>query len=222
VQLAQDNGWFDRGVFGLAGPGDTRAPDDQRLYTLRFPLAWSDLIHRQAQASGLDPAWISAEIRAESVFDPHAVSSANARGLMQLLPEVGATLAQQLNLPWNGATTLDDPALNIALGSAYLRQLLDRHDGLPYLAIAAYNAGPSAVARWRSQRPALPADLWIETIPYRETRDYVARVLAFSVLYDWRLRGDALPLSDRLLGKTDSPRKRFFCPSSEPVRTPSP
>jgi soluble lytic murein transglycosylase len=85
--------------------------------------------------------------------------------------------------------------------------------------IAGYNAGPAPLARWQSQRPGMDPDFWIETISYKETREYVARVLAFSVLYDWRLNGDALTLSDRLRGRTDGARKRFVCPSPSSAPT---
>lgn len=222
VELAQDNGWYDRGVFGLVNVGNQRYPDEQALYVLRFPLAYTDIVQREAARNGLDPAWVIAEIRAESVFDPQARSSADARGLMQLLPDTGRTLAAQLGLPWSGPDALLDPVTNITLGSVYLRQLLDRYGSQPAYAIAAYNAGPAAVERWRAQRPALDADFWIETIPYRETRDYVARVLAFSVLYDWRLQGTALRVSDRLRGRFDAPRTGFVCPAANPTPSPQP
>lgn len=222
VEVAQDNGWFDRGVFGLVNVGGQRYPEEQQLYLLRFPLHHTERILREAARNRLDPAWIAAEIRAESVFDPRARSSADARGLMQLLPATAAALAKSLAMPWSGDDDLYDPDTNITLGSAYLRQLLDRNDGQLYRAIAGYNAGPAPLARWLAQRPTLDPDIWIETIPYRETRDYVMRVLAFSVLYDWRLRGDALRLSDRLLGRNDGPRKGFTCPApASPSSTPT-
>ncbi|KAF1685175.1 lytic murein transglycosylase [Pseudoxanthomonas broegbernensis] len=208
VALAQENGWFDRAVFSLG-----RQPEEQRLYALRFPLHHDAQIRAAAQRNALDPAWIAAEIRAESIFNPNARSSANARGLMQLLPGTAASVAKRTGLPYAGAESLYDSATNIALGSAYLRQMEDKY-GLTYQAIAAYNAGPVPVARWMSQRPGFDPDLWIETITYKETRDYVARVLAFSVIYDWRLNGNALPVSDRLMGRMDGARKGFACPTA--------
>lgn len=214
VEIAQDNGWFDRGVFSLINVGGKRYPDEQRLYALRFPLHHADSIRREAARNRLDPAWIAAEIRAESVFDPHARSSADARGLMQVVPATGASVAAKLGLPWAGADSLYDADTNITLGSAYLRQLMDRYGGKPYQVIAGYNAGPAPLNRWVSQRPDFDPDLWIETINYKETREYVARVLSFSTVYDWRLNGTALRLSDRLLGRTDGPRKGFACPAS--------
>jgi soluble lytic murein transglycosylase len=94
--------------------------------------------------------------------------------------------------------------------------MLDRFDKLPYMAIAAYNAGPTPIGRWREARSQLDPDFFIETIPYKETRDYVTRVLAFSVIYDWRLNGTAAPLSARMQGRlVDDPsqRRAFSCPA---------
>lgn len=210
VEVAQDNGWFDRGLFGLG-----RTPDERRLYALRFPLHHDATIRREAARNGLDPSWVAAEIRAESVFDINARSSANARGLMQVVPETGAAEAKRLGLHWHGADTLYDPDTNIAIGAAYLRKVLDRYGGKPYFAIAGYNAGPTPLQRWQSQRPDMDPDFWIETISYKETRDYVARVLAFSAIYDWRLNGNALPLQARMAGVLDAPRKPFTCPLAQ-------
>jgi len=209
VEVAGENGWFDRAVFGLKGA------QEQRLYALRFPLHHSDSIRREAARNALDPAWVAAEIRAESVFNTNARSPANAMGLMQVLPATGASVAKRIGLGgYGGAASLYDADTNIAIGSAYLRQLLDKYAGLPYITIAAYNAGPTPTARWQSQRPGFDPDFWIETISYKETRDYVARVLAFSVIYDWRLNGKAVPLSDRINGRIETPQKAFACPAS--------
>ena len=218
VEVAQENGWFDRGVFGLVNVGGKRYPEETRLYHLRFPLHHDATIRREAARNRLDPAWIAAEIRAESVFDPNARSSADARGLMQVLPGTGAEVASKIGMPWAGGQSLYDADTNIVLGTAYLRQLMDKYGGKPYLVMAGYNAGPAPLNRWMTQRPAMDADLWIETISYKETRDYVGRVLSFSTVYDWRLNGDALRISDRMLGRSDGPRKRFACPQTEPPK----
>ncbi|MGJ4730923.1 transglycosylase SLT domain-containing protein [Luteimonas sp. SDU101] len=207
VEVAQEHGWFDRAVFNLG-----KAPGETRLYTLRFPIHHADVIQREARKNGLDPAWVAAEIRAESTFNPNARSPADARGLMQVLPSTGAAVARRLGLPWNGAQDLYDPATNIAIGTAYLREKEEMY-GKPYVAIAAYNAGPTPTSRWLSQRPQMDPDLWIETISYRETREYVARILAFSVLYDWRMFGKATPVTERMRGGTGAPRKAFACPT---------
>jgi len=215
VEVAQQNGWFDRAVTSLG-----KTPDEQRLYTLRFPLHHDATIRRAGASNQLDPAWIAAEIRAESVFNPNAHSGANAMGLMQVLPGTGMATAAKLGLPWGGAQSLYDPDTNIVLGSAYLRELLDKYGGLPYMAIAGYNAGPTPTARWQALHTGMDADFWIETIGYKETRDYVARVLAFSTIYDWRLNGNALPLSDRMQGRTQATRKAFTCPLAPPPTAP--
>ena len=211
VKIAQANGWFDRAVFAL---GD--GARESQLYTLRFPLHHDATIRREAERNDIDPAWVAAEIRAESIFNPQARSGANALGLMQVLPATGAAVSRRIGQPWGGTQSLYDPDTNIVLGTAYLRQMLDEYGGKPYFAIAGYNAGPTPLARWQSQRPGMDPDFWIETISYAETRDYVARVLAFSVIYDWRLDGDALRLSDRIQGETDGPRKQFQCPAQSP------
>jgi soluble lytic murein transglycosylase len=209
VGLAEDNGWFDRAVFGLG-----RTPEELRLYDLRFPLHHDATIRREAAKNDLDPAWVAAEIRAESVFDPKARSAANARGLMQVVPATGMEEARRQGIPWHGVETLYEPEANIAIGTVYLRKLLDRYGGKPYFAIAGYNAGPTPLQRWQSQRPGMDPDFWIETISYGETRDYVARVLAFSTIYDWRLDGDALPLTARMAGDNKAKRKPFACPAA--------
>ena len=206
VEVAQANGWFDRGVFGLES-------DERNYYALRFPLHHDDTIRREARRNRIDPAWVAAEIRAESIFNPQARSGADARGLMQVLPSTGAAVARRIGQPWGGGESLYDADTNIVLGTAYLRQMLDEYGGKPYFAIAGYNAGPTPLRRWQDDRSGMDADFWIETITYAETRDYVARVLAFSVIYDWRLDGDALRLTDRMEGRVEGPRKQFACPA---------
>jgi soluble lytic murein transglycosylase len=205
VQIAQEHGWLDRAVFSLGKDN----PEELRLYTLRFPLNYDAVIRREAARNRLDPAFVAAEIRAESIFNPVARSSANAIGLMQVIPSTGQAVASRIGLPWNGEATLLDPESNIALGTAYLRQLYDGFgEGRSYYTIAA--------------RGHFDPDFFIETITYKETRDYVARVLAFSVIYDWRLNGDAARVSDRMVGTVDGPRKRFACPlAATPVAPPA-
>ena len=207
VKVAQDNGWFDRAVFGLG-----REPGETRLYALRFPLHYDAIIRAEAARNGLDPAWVAAKIRAESTFNPNARSPADARGLMQVLPSTGAAVARRNGIAWNGANSLYDPATNIRIGTAYMAQRRDQY-GFPYIASAAYNAGPAPTARWREQRGHMDPDIWIETISYRETREYVARVMAFSVIYDWRLNDAAVPLSERMHGRTGEPSRPFACPA---------
>ena len=210
VRLAAAAGWSDR------GPVSLRSGEDLRYYPLRFPLAHREQIEAEAAKYGLDPAWIAALIRAESAWAPDARSHANARGLMQLLPSTAQQEARKRGLRDPGAAGLFDPVSNIRIGIAHLASMLEKHAGRPALATAAYNAGATPVARWLAQRPIDDIDLWIETIPYHETREYVARILAFGVIYDWRLHGSALPITVRAQGRSVAGNERlgFTCPTA--------
>lgn len=214
ADLAYRRGWYDRAVFAFS------SGEALRLYEQRFPLAREDGVRRAARAAGVDPAWAYAIIRAESAWVADAHSGADARGLMQLLPRTAAQLARAAALPYAGPDSLFDSAINIPLGTRYLAQLEARF-GNPWLASAAYNAGPDPLGAWLSARGDLPPDLFIATIPWRETRDYVARILAFSVIYDWRMHGRALALSARMPAvgvdyappPADAARKPVVCPA---------
>jgi soluble lytic murein transglycosylase len=149
------------------------------------------------QDSGIDPALALAVIRQESAFDTGAVSLAGARGLMQLMPATAAQIARQSGTPMQASTlpqTLtSDPGLNMRLGTAYLRKLLDQFGGAVPLAVAAYNAGPNRVLDWVNTNgdPRSGTDVidWIELIPFNETRNYVQRVIESQVIYRAR-RGE--------------------------------
>jgi len=153
---------------------------------LRFPLAYADQARTAATQQGLPLDWVYAVIRQESAFDPDIASHAGAIGLMQLMPPTAREVALKSGLPEPERLDLIDPALNIALGTAYLAQMQQRFDGHPLLASAAYNAGPTAVSRWLPEAP-MAGDLWLTEIPYRETRQYVRRVLTYRVFYRHRL-----------------------------------
>ncbi|MGN6327760.1 MAG: transglycosylase SLT domain-containing protein [Rhodanobacter sp.] len=214
--LANQRGWYDRAVFAFS------SGDALRLYDLRFPLASQDGLVPQAEQAGIDPAWAYGILRAESAWMSDARSGADARGLMQLLPETGALVARRNGMAWGGGDTLYDPATNIALGTRYLAHMAARFDGSPWLASAAYNAGPNRVDQWLAARGTLAPDVFIASIPYKETREYVARVMAFSVIYDWRINGTVTPLTTRLstigqpyaMATANAPRKTISCPSS--------
>jgi soluble lytic murein transglycosylase len=216
IALASHEGWIDRAVYAF------NQGDDVHLYTLRFPLARREQILREAREAGIDPAWAYAIIRAESAWTTDAKSGANAYGLMQLLPGTAAQLARSEHLGYSGPADLFDPDTNIALGTRYLAKVAARFDGSTWLGSAAYNAGPDAVDKWVNARDTLDPDFFIETIPYKETREYVSRVLAFSVIYDWRLNGKAATASSRLprIGQTYEPlsdkieRKAVVCPAT--------
>jgi soluble lytic murein transglycosylase len=190
--LAYTRGWYDRAVFAFAND------EDSHFYEQRFPLAQEQNVLAGAQAAGIDPAWAYAIIRAESAWQTDAHSGANAYGLMQLLPGTAAQLARKNGLAYDSAQDLYDPSVNIPLGTRYLAAMAMRYDGSPWLASAAYNAGPIPVQQWVDARGNLEPDVFIATIPYHETRDYVGRVLSFETMYDWRLHGDTLPITARM------------------------
>ncbi|MBE9606423.1 lytic transglycosylase domain-containing protein [Acetobacteraceae bacterium H6797] len=136
----------------------------------------------------LEPALTKAIARQESNFDPEAVSSANARGLMQLLPGTAAQVAKRLGVTASTPQLTRDPSLNLRLGSAYLAEMLDRFGGNLAMAAAAYNAGPRRVQEWVDafgdpNSGAIPLLDWIELIPFTETRNYVQRVVENAVVY---------------------------------------
>ena len=139
-----------------------------------YPQAYWDLVLTHAEKKDLDPYLIISLIRQESLFDAAAVSRANAYGLMQLLPTTAARLT---DLPLSGGSALTDPALNIRLGTTYLRGLLERYQGSLILALGAYNAGEKAADKWLVQFGELEPDEFVENISYGETRRYVKLVL---------------------------------------------
>lgn len=160
---------------------------------LRFPLAYQEHVDVAASDTAISPHLLFAIARQESAFTPDAKSPAGALGLMQLLPSTAKQTARRNGLTFSIYDLLQ-PKTNIALGSRYLNQLLGEFNGNRILATAAYNAGPSRVKKWLSKDSETPRpyDIWIETIPYYETRGYVQNVLAYSVIYGYRL-GDKKP-----------------------------
>ncbi len=212
AHIAWQRGWYERAIRTFSH-GTLK-----QLYRARFPLAREDGVDDAAGAADIDPAWAYAIIRAESAWAPDARSGANARGLMQLLPSTARLVARRQNIAFDG--DLYDPRTNIILGTRYLAHMAARYGGAPYLATAAYNAGPARVDAWLTARGALPPDLFMATIPYHETRAYVMRVMAYSVIYDWRLHGNAVALDQRMprFGQpyapptAATPRKSVACP----------
>lgn len=219
ADIAYRRGWYDRAIFMFS------SGDAIRLYHYRFPLAPRDRVVRHAEKAGIDPAWAYAIIRAESAWMSDAQSGADARGLMQLLPVTAARVARHHHVGYDSGSDLYDPSINVTLGTYYLANLAQRFNGSPWLASAAYNAGPTQVDRWLDQRSQLPPDIFVATIPYHETREYVARVMAFSEIYDWRLHDDVVPMSTRMpdAGATytpptaATPRKPVVCPAQATV-----
>jgi soluble lytic murein transglycosylase len=141
-----------------------------------FPLEYWTLIKKHSAAQGLDPYLVAALINQESAFDPAIRSSANAIGLMQLLPSVGRSYAKKVGIRRYSTASLTRPEINIQLGTRYFGELVRRLGGVPF-ALASYNAGESRVAEWNSERPGLELDEYIDDIPFPETQTYVRRIL---------------------------------------------
>lgn len=157
----------------------------------RFPVAWRDDFLKHARRVNIPVPWSLAIARQESAFMPDARSSAGAMGLMQLMPGTAKLVARQTGVNYDNSRSLTQPSLNIQLGSQYLRNMLNRFDNNRILASAAYNAGPGRANRWLEHN--VPFDIWIEIIPFTETRNYVQNVLMFSNIYSMRL-GETRPL----------------------------
>lgn len=185
AQLALNWGWSHQSIMTAIRAGEW---DD---LTLRFPTPYKDTFKTIAKRENIDLKWIYAIARQESAFSPSANSPVGARGIMQLMPGTARLVARQMGVPKPRTEDLVTPEKNIAMGGFYLGQLLEQFGGNRILATAAYNAGPSRVERVLLRQAAeLPADIWIENLPYGETREYIKNVLAFSVIYADKLELD--------------------------------
>jgi soluble lytic murein transglycosylase len=155
-----------------------------------YPRGYWSLLNKYGATNRLDPMLVAAVIRQESAFDPAAVSPVGARGLMQLMPKTAARVAAGLGRPPPSARDLEQPAVNIPLGTTYLGQLVTRYDGAIHRAVAAYNAGEDAVAKWDRRFGDSEPDEFVEQITYAETRNYVKSVLRgqrrYRSIYDGR------------------------------------
>jgi soluble lytic murein transglycosylase len=192
ARLANEWGWHDSAIMTVARSADY---DD---LVLRFPLEHEEDIERYADKYRLDPGHVLAVIRTESAFNKDARSGAGARGLMQLMPATGRVTARKNRIPLPGTSYLYEADRNIRIGSAYLKQVMDQYDGNVVLASAAYNAGPHRVARWLPEAKKQVAENWIAAIPFDETRKYVQRILAYAVIYDWRMERPVTSLEQRM------------------------
>jgi soluble lytic murein transglycosylase len=181
ARLASRWGWYGETITMLA------QADSWDDVVLRYPRPFGAIIAQASSLTQVPPDWILAIIRQESLYRKDAVSRADARGLMQMQPATASAVAKRWHLPVPSRDSLFDPTVAIALGAAYVHELLERYGHQLDLSLAAYNAGPVSVARWLPAQP-VDADAWIENIPYSETRAYVQHVLehivAFAVMRD--------------------------------------
>lgn len=186
--LAERQGWHDLAIQSTIVAQAWDAMD------LRFPMPLKNTYQRVANQRNMDMTLLYAISRQESAMYPLAESPAGARGLMQLMPATARHTAGKIGYPYRDPDQLFDPDVNVSLGSAYLQGLLNNYGGNRIFAAAAYNAGPGRVARWRAQSGNKPADVWIEGIPYRETRNYVQNILSFSLIYQHKAARSPLRL----------------------------
>lgn len=191
--LAHRWGWHSRAIAAAASLGEY---DD---LSIRYPLPYQETFEEFSSLASISSTWAYGVARSESLFMRDVRSSAGAIGLMQLMPATGRDVAKEIKLPYSGLTTLVNPESNIRLGTTYLGQMSERYGGNQVLATAAYNAGPHRVDRWLPEDGAIDARIWIENIPFNETRKYVKRVLAAQTIFHWRMTGKIRRLSDDLL-----------------------
>ena len=148
------------------------APPDARTFRLIYPVVHAEALLAEAVEQGLDPSFVAALIRQESNFNPAATSPAGARGLAQVMPELGERLAKELNYPLWDPVLLYQPDVSIQLGAVHLGELLTRYDQRAHI-LAAYNAGAPRVERWSKRRGVTDPEVFAEQISFVETRDYV-------------------------------------------------
>ncbi len=182
IHLAARWGWYDQAI---ATATQQRIFND---YALLYPRPFDREVGAAAKLADLPPELIYGVLRQESLYRYDAVSAAGARGLLQLLPETARRTARKWKQPRPDREDLFVPATNLRLGAAHLRTLLDRFNGQTIVALAGYNAGPNAAARWLPSE-TLDSDIWIENIPYNETRAYVQRILWHTVVFKWLQTG---------------------------------
>ena len=175
----QTQGWYSKVIGIMADLGEWKN------YEKRYPIAHEQNIKKHVGNYNIMPQWVMAIIKQESAWINDAVSHADAHGLMQIIPPTAKRLSKQLGLNYNDTRQLHQPDFNLRLGIHYQNNLFKRFDH-PLLVAAAYNAGERKSVDWSSQFPSSP-DMWLETIPYRETRDYITKILSNVTIYDWRM-----------------------------------
>ena len=191
ANLAREHKVYDRAIHTA---NQTRS---QHNYRVRFLAPFNKQVRAAASEQALDDAWVYGLMRQESRFVTQAQSSAGASGLMQLMPSTARWVAKRIGLKDYNQALVTEPSTNLLLGTSYMRMVLDGLDNHPVLASAAYNAGPSRAQGWRTER-ALDATIYIETIPFDETRDYVKKVMSNTVYYAMLFTGKPASLQTRL------------------------
>jgi len=190
--LASKLGWHDRAVLTI---GRTKTLDDLKL---RYPIVFEKKVLRHSKRNKIQPAWVYGVLRQESAYMTDARSHAGALGLMQLMPRTAKSEARRLRLRLRNKNEILNVDKNIRLGTAHLKRVLDINKGHHVLATASYNAGVHRVTTWLPKSNTVPADIWIETIPFKETRKYVKRVMSTMAVFEKHLQQPITPMLKRL------------------------
>jgi peptidoglycan lytic transglycosylase len=190
AELARRHGVYDRAIH--------TADRTSRLhnFTLRYPMPYQEVFRNYAATHGVDEAWVLGLVRQESRFNTEARSGAGAAGIMQVMPRTARYVAAKIGMRNYRPKTVTEIETNVTLGTGYLKLTMEQL-GHPVLASAAYNAGPKRARRWRDDKP-LEGAVYIESIPFPETRDYVKKVMANAVYYAAVLERKPVPLKTRL------------------------
>lgn len=191
AELARREGWYDRAIITA---DRTRGEHD---FDLRYLAPYRDLATAYARDNSLDEAWVFGLMRQESRFVDYARSSVGASGLMQIMPATAKWIANQLGLGRKAHAGMNNPETNIRFGTYYLKHIYDSLEQSPVMATAGYNAGPGRARKWQGVVP-LEGAVYVESIPFSETREYVKKVLANAMFYRNRFGGEARTLKDRL------------------------
>ncbi len=191
AELARRNEWYDRAINTAER---TRELHD---FDLRFIAPYLELAQQAARENQIDEAWVFGLMRQESRFINVARSGVGASGLMQIMPATARWIANRLGIKRFDPSEMQDPAKNIQFGAYYLKHVQTTLDGSPVLATAAYNAGPSRAQRWRDS-VSMESAVYIESIPFAETRDYVKKVMSNAMYYAVRFGQPSVLLKDRL------------------------
>jgi len=186
AMLAEKYNWHDRAIITLTIIGKNKGLDPDNINNLLFPLANQKIVNYEADNQNLDPALIYAVTKKESHFMHDVGSYKGAQGLMQLMPRTAKGIAKKLKDRFD-RNNLKEAKTNIKYGSFYLREMLNMYGNNLVLAAAAYNAGPTNVKRWLEKYNNMPADAWIEMVPYRETRNYIKNVMSYTAIYQMML-----------------------------------
>ncbi|MHB1215435.1 MAG: transglycosylase SLT domain-containing protein [Thiobacillus sp.] len=206
AELARRMEWYDRAINTAER---TRELHD---FELRFLAPYRALAQQSARENEIDEAWVFGLMRQESRFVNVARSGVGASGLMQIMPATARWIANRLGIKRFDPHEMQDPATNIRFGAYYLKHVQTSLDGSPVLATAAYNAGPGRAQRWRDTRP-MEAAVYIESIPFAETRDYVKKVMSNAMYYAARFGQPSALLTERL--GTVPPRKTPVAPTPD-------